>query len=421
MKTQRITQLLQHPEILSVSDKACIEQEIEKYPFAQSFYALKTKWKQLFSSENIQSDVEKLSMYSLHRNTIKNFINKPIIPAVSVQEKPEIFQEKEEKYEKIETKEPEISEVLEVSEIPDYLDSFGSLMTEEILEEEEVLKENTVEIPLPEKNISENEEEILDEKSNEREAILEEELTETALSEKNISESEEEILTLPALEEKVNAIHIVENEDIEEETPKTVSREYPNIEKLGIKYLFTSHDVTSEKVSKEAEETDRPTSENIEEKETLTPENLIPKNLTSESFIPENLTPYNLTSENLTPEEDFITPSERLTFTQWLAMSNKKLQPKETVSQEEQEKIIERFIETNPKIVPDRKESKGIDLKKDDVKNIANLMTVTLAQLYVEQGKFDTAIKAFKILSLKYPEKSSYFAKEIKRIKKLKN
>ena len=388
MKTQRITQLLQHPETLSVSDKACIEREIEKYPFAQSFYALQTKWKQLFSSENIQSDVEKLSMYSLHRNTIKNFINNPIIPAVSVQVKPEIFQEKEEKYEKIEAKEPEFSEVLE---IPDYLDSFGSLMTEEILEEEEILKENAVETPLPEESISESEEKILDEKD----AILEEELTEIPLPEENISESEEEILTLPALEEKVNAIHVIEDKDIEEETPKTVSREYPNIEKLGIKYLFTSHDVTSEKVSKEAEETDNPTS--------------------------ETLTPKNLTSETLTPEEDFITPSERLTFTQWLAMSNKKLQPKETVSQEEQEKIIERFIETNPKIVPDRKESKGIDLKKDDVKNIANLMTVTLAQLYVEQGKFDTAIKAFKILSLKYPEKSSYFAKEIKRIKKLKN
>ena len=44
-------------------------------------------------------------------------------------------------------------------------------------------------------------------------------------------------------------------------------------------------------------------------------------------------------------------------------------------------------------------------------------MTETLAHLYWKQKKYDEAKKAFKILSLKYPEKSSLFATHIKKIK----
>ena len=49
-------------------------------------------------------------------------------------------------------------------------------------------------------------------------------------------------------------------------------------------------------------------------------------------------------------------------------------------------------------------------------------MTETLAKVYVEQEKYKEAMKAYKILSLKYPEKISLFANQIKDLKKrLKN
>ena len=44
-------------------------------------------------------------------------------------------------------------------------------------------------------------------------------------------------------------------------------------------------------------------------------------------------------------------------------------------------------------------------------------MTETLANLYIEQGKNSLAIKALSILSLKFPEKSRYFANRIKELK----
>ena len=45
--------------------------------------------------------------------------------------------------------------------------------------------------------------------------------------------------------------------------------------------------------------------------------------------------------------------------------------------------------------------------------------TWTLAKVYLEQKKFKKALQAYRILSLKYPEKSSFFASRIKAVKKL--
>ncbi len=47
-------------------------------------------------------------------------------------------------------------------------------------------------------------------------------------------------------------------------------------------------------------------------------------------------------------------------------------------------------------------------------------MTETLARIYLEQKNYDKAIQSYKILSLKYPEKSSFFADQIKAVKELK-
>lgn len=49
------------------------------------------------------------------------------------------------------------------------------------------------------------------------------------------------------------------------------------------------------------------------------------------------------------------------------------------------------------------------------------LVTETLANIYAVQKKYDKALEAFKKLSLKYPEKNSYFATRIEEIEKLKN
>ncbi|MGS2764189.1 hypothetical protein [Sinomicrobium sp. M5D2P9] len=86
-------------------------------------------------------------------------------------------------------------------------------------------------------------------------------------------------------------------------------------------------------------------------------------------------------------------------------------------------RLIDKFIKTNPKIVPkaaDRnKEAPVVNLAKGTQTEKAELMTETLAKIYLEQKRYKNAIQAYKILSLKYPEKSGFFADQIRAIKKL--
>ena len=49
-----------------------------------------------------------------------------------------------------------------------------------------------------------------------------------------------------------------------------------------------------------------------------------------------------------------------------------------------------------------------------------DLVTPTLAKVYLEQKHFEKAIAAYKKLILKYPEKNTFFANQIQLIKKIK-
>ena len=66
-----------------------------------------------------------------------------------------------------------------------------------------------------------------------------------------------------------------------------------------------------------------------------------------------------------------------------------------------------------------------LNYKRKNIKfkvNKEDYMTETLAKMYVKQNKLKEALKAYEILSLKYPEKISLFANQIDFIKnKLKN
>ncbi len=72
----------------------------------------------------------------------------------------------------------------------------------------------------------------------------------------------------------------------------------------------------------------------------------------------------------------------------------------------------------NKETITENKQNTLSNLSKNE--NTDDLMTETLAKLYLEQGHFEQAIRAYQILRLKYPKKSSLFASEIKKITKLK-
>jgi hypothetical protein len=80
--------------------------------------------------------------------------------------------------------------------------------------------------------------------------------------------------------------------------------------------------------------------------------------------------------------------------------------------------LIDNFIKTNPRIVTTPLPDKIEDISAESVVEHESFFTDTLAQIYVKQGNYAKAILAYEKLSLKYPEKSAYFAGQISEIKK---
>ena len=98
-------------------------------------------------------------------------------------------------------------------------------------------------------------------------------------------------------------------------------------------------------------------------------------------------------------------------FIKWLKVSKQVSNPKSS-----QNSLIESFLTVNPKIDPYKKMS-NTDLSAGFKLSKKEYMTETLAKIYFDQNKFEEAIKAYEILCLKYPEKISLFADQIKTIK----
>ena len=90
--------------------------------------------------------------------------------------------------------------------------------------------------------------------------------------------------------------------------------------------------------------------------------------------------------------------------------------------------LIDRFLLSKPGAIRRNPE----DENKADNENRINMVeksttendefiTETLAAIYFQQKSYEKALEAYKKLSLKYPEKSIYFATQIEEIEKLKN
>ena len=84
-----------------------------------------------------------------------------------------------------------------------------------------------------------------------------------------------------------------------------------------------------------------------------------------------------------------------------------------------QAELIDKFIIANPRIEPQKDKTyvSYEDISRPFVEEAGGLVTETLAKIYIGQGYYSRAIDIYEKLSLKFPEKSSYFAVQIEKVK----
>jgi hypothetical protein len=129
------------------------------------------------------------------------------------------------------------------------------------------------------------------------------------------------------------------------------------------------------------------------------------------------------------PEVREMPFSEKASFLSWLnggidtevqSVDFENFEVIEEVAERSAPNEIKRIISDLPHLEVSKKEQ-VINVFTLEADGQGKFVTETLAEIYLSQKLFDKAIRAYEVLSLKYPEKSSFFADRIRAIKKQQN
>ena len=156
---------------------------------------------------------------------------------------------------------------------------------------------------------------------------------------------------------------------------------------------------------------------------------LISENVQKEELVKENI-PIEVTKVKedviITPKEELkigqpleFEETEEYSFSEWLSLI--KVQKINREEDKEKTDLTNDFIEKIPTIKAEKnKFFSPTETAKSSIIENEELVTETLARVYLEQEHFKKAIESYKKLSLKYPKKSSFFADQINLINDLK-
>ncbi|MES2396706.1 MAG: hypothetical protein V4549_11915 [Bacteroidota bacterium] len=121
--------------------------------------------------------------------------------------------------------------------------------------------------------------------------------------------------------------------------------------------------------------------------------------------------------------------SQAHSFTDWLKHASNANEPAivenkldESSSKKAAADLIDKFLREEPRMSKPKTEFYNpVNMAKQSVAEDITFVSETLAKIFVLQGNYIKALKAYENLRLKYPEKRLYFAAQIKNLRKLIN
>lgn len=385
MKAEKLIELICHPENSKRDDLLELETLVSRYPYFQSARLLYLKALNSFSATRFRNELKSSSIYITDHKQFYKYLNNLL----------------------------EFDYLRPAS--PENTDSLSGIVNDRIREINGYITVNTVGIPA-------NKEAVKEREKREREHILQVDFPQPASSASSPvppqftnaqSYPEEKIISntisldnMPGVIDDYSEYEVVKRRGSDNYQIEAVPRtgqppvtEKPEAAAQG-NYMDSIELIQEEEyvnpapeavVGTETEKTDSPekAKENISLQE-----------------LPEMLGDYRL--------EDDVPYEEEPSVSELAARINKKKKAQKA----EKNKLIDKFITEEPTIprgnldtVEDRDLSEESGTEKED------LFSETLAKIYIKQQLYEKAIATYIKLSLKYPEKSVYFAHRIEKIK----
>ena len=355
MNQQQFINFLSHPEQLSGENAVLLNNLLKDFPYFQSAQLLYLKTLHNEKSIHYQSQLKVAAAYAANRKALYYLINGNVDKKENTS-----FSEK-----RISVSENEVVETLELQATQD----------DEIKHQEQNLNTNSVaQEVIPENTI----------------------LVTHVVEERN--EKQNEVL-VESIGEKTKE----EQQELPKEEISIAASEQTNLERLNTNILAEAI-----------------TASIVDELSSLKP---IVVEENQEKIIAETII------EEPETKNAILETSGNHSFLEWLKLGQgetSQVKKEEKIEQESpkvdkvKSSLIEKFITTEPRLSPKKTEFfSPINLARQSVAENNSIVTETLAKVYLKQGNFQKALKSYEILSLKFPEKSSYFAAQILTIKQL--